>query len=359
MNRTFAVVLALAACGSTAKPVDHPAPVACPEPAPPPTAPQPVLPPTLDEAKLVANTDALLDAMDRADAPAFRSLVGPTFASIVTARTYDVEYIAKQLQARKDRSAPPRTHRWLSTRAKLAPNVAILVGETITDVPAESSHPAATVDRWNTVVWTFDGAAWKVASWEARAGGQAADRESWNITFAEGTNFNHEPNRLLVETIDKRKPGTALDIDSGQGRNALALAAKGWKVTAVDISDEGLRQAREQAATRKLRLETVQADFNKWDVGTAKWDLVTIIYAGTQDDNMAKIQRGVKKGGLVVVEFFQKDATRGTGIGGFEPGALAGAFKDGWTILRDEAVEDIADWGLAKTKLVRFVAQKK
>ena len=36
-----------------------------------------------------------------------------------------------------------------------------------------------------------------------------------------------------------------------------------------------------------------------------------------------------------------------------------GAFKDGWKILRDDHVEDNADWaGQRKTKLVRFVAQK-
>jgi hypothetical protein len=60
----------------------------------------------------------------------------------------------------------------------------------------------------------------------------------------------------------------------------------------------------------------------------------------------------------VVVEFFQKEATAGTGIGGFAPGELAAAFKDGWKIVRDDNVEDIADWGLNKTKLVRFVAEK-
>jgi hypothetical protein len=30
-----------------------------------------------------------------------------------------------------------------------------------------------------------------------------------------------------------------------------------------------------------------------------------------------------------------------------------------WEILRDEVVEDIADWGLRKSKLQRFVARKK
>jgi 2-polyprenyl-3-methyl-5-hydroxy-6-metoxy-1,4-benzoquinol methylase len=36
----------------------------------------------------------------------------------------------------------------------------------------------------------------------------------------------------------------------GQGRNALYLASLGWRVTGIDISDEGIRQAREAAAAR-------------------------------------------------------------------------------------------------------------
>jgi 2-polyprenyl-3-methyl-5-hydroxy-6-metoxy-1,4-benzoquinol methylase len=38
-------------------------------------------------------------------------------------------------------------------------------------------------------------------------------------------------------------PGSALEIGMGQGRNTIAIARLGWKVTGIDISDEGIRQA--------------------------------------------------------------------------------------------------------------------
>ena len=128
-------------------------------------------------------------------------------------------------------------------------------------------------------------------------------------------------------------------------------------MTGVDISGEGIKQARDAAAKQKLRLDAVQADVDAYDLGTGKWDLVTLIYAGDDGKTLDRIKASVKNGGLVVVEFFAKEATAGTGIGGFDAGQLAAAFA-GWKIVRDEVVDDVANWGMRKTKLARFVAEK-
>jgi hypothetical protein len=67
----------------------------------------------------------------------------------------------------------------------------------------------------------------------------------------------------------------------------------------------------------------------------------------------------LKRGGLVVVEGFHKDAVPAIGI---ETGALSAMFKDGFTILRDEVVDDVSDWGNQQNvtqKLVRFAAERR
>lgn len=95
------------------------------------------------------------------------------------------------------------------------------------------------------------------------------------------------------------------------------------------------------------------------DYGVAKWDLVTMIYEGTNPARIEKVKPALKKGGLFVLEYFHVDSDIAkTGAGGAKDGELAAEFKDGFKILRDESVEDVADWSLRKTKLVRFVAQK-
>ena len=47
-----------------------------------------------------------------------------------------------------------------------------------------------------------------------------------------------------------KTPGSALDPGMGQGRNALYLAAHGWRVTGVDLSDTAIGWPK-----RKLRGE--------------------------------------------------------------------------------------------------------
>ena len=50
--------------------------------------------------------------------------------------------------------------------------------------------------------------------------------------------FTREPNALLVEAVRNRKPGRALDVGMGQGRNALFLSRNGWEVTGIDSADD-------------------------------------------------------------------------------------------------------------------------
>jgi 2-polyprenyl-3-methyl-5-hydroxy-6-metoxy-1,4-benzoquinol methylase len=69
--------------------------------------------------------------------------------------------------------------------------------------------------------------------------------------------FTTEPNAFMVRMIRDRKPGRALDVAMGQGRNALWLAAQGWAVTGFDSSPVAIDEARKEAAKRGLQIETL------------------------------------------------------------------------------------------------------
>jgi hypothetical protein len=58
--------------------------------------------------------------------------------------------------------------------------------------------------------------------------GARAEVERWNmILTAEKPRFNTRPNAFLVEIAGVRKPGTALDVGIGPGRNSIWLAQQG------------------------------------------------------------------------------------------------------------------------------------
>jgi len=352
--RSLFLALLLVACGGS-----RPAPVAPPPAVPvavplPPPKPEPAM---LDEATVKERSRAFYDAMDGDDIAAFQAVVGPSFVVFDQARSYSAEQIAGRMQARVDRQAAKRTRTWKEERVYLGPNTAVFVGDAIESVPVTGDQKATEWEGWNTVVWIHDGTDWKVAHAQWQAGGVEAERSMWNEAYRKAIGFKPTANQHLIDAVKGRKPGAALDVAMGQGRNAVFLATKGWKVTGVDISDEGIRVARDAAAKLRVKLTTVQADTAAYDFGKDRWDLVTLIYAGDDLAMIEKIKPSVKKGGLFVVEFFHKDVTAGTGIGGFRDGELATLFT-GWTIVKDEVVEDIADWGLRKVKLVRFTAQK-
>jgi SAM-dependent methyltransferase len=64
---------------------------------------------------------------------------------------------------------------------------------------------------------------------------------------AEGRVWSGRPNPLLVREATQLPPGTALDLGCGEGGDAIWLAARGWQVTAVDVSATALRRGAEHA----------------------------------------------------------------------------------------------------------------
>ena len=71
--------------------------------------------------------------------------------------------------------------------------------------------------------------------------------EDWNRRYS-GSEllWTAQPNRFLVAEATGLPPGRALDLACGEGRNAVWLAAQGWRVTGVDFSEMAISKARSQ-----------------------------------------------------------------------------------------------------------------
>ncbi len=104
------------------------------------------------------------------------------------------------------------------------------------------------------------------------------DREDWDRRYSTDELVWHaEPNRFVVEHLADLAPGTAIDLAGGEGRNAVWLAERGWRVAIVDFSDVGLGKAARLAHQRGIDIETVPADALTWRPDHPV-DLVVIAY---------------------------------------------------------------------------------
>jgi SAM-dependent methyltransferase len=178
---------------------------------------------------------------------------------------------------------------------------------------------------------------------------------------AEAPRFNRQPNSFLLECIKNRKPGRALDVGMGNGRNAIALAQHGWQVTGFDIAEAGVDQAKRQAAQLGLSIATFVQSDQEFDFGSDRWDLVVLTYQPFRDI-LGRVKASLKEGGIVVIENFQRDTRRYRliGAGGILGNNEALQLFSDFRILRYEDVEAKPDWGIEfpVNRLIRLLAQK-
>ena len=190
--------------------------------------------------------------------------------------------------------------------------------------------------------------------------GQRLEIDRWNrILTSSKAPFNTKPNAFLVEATRGLKPGTALDVGMGQGRNALYLAQQGWTVTGFDPADQAVSLAFQQANRLGVTIDAVVQRDDEFDFGKSRWDLVVLSYVSLRD-LIPRIYESLRPGGRVVVEAFHRDATKTTPIGGavvFDTNELLRLFNQ-FRVLRYEDADGVGDFGLQQTRVVRLIAQK-
>ncbi|MEV2275631.1 class I SAM-dependent methyltransferase [Nocardiopsis sp. NPDC049922] len=89
---------------------------------------------------------------------------------------------------------------------------------------------------------------------------------AWNDVYTGDGSDTTDPDPLLLAPADGLVPGRALDLGCGAGGNALALAERGWRVTAVDLAPRAVASTRASACARGLdhRVEVAVADSATW-----------------------------------------------------------------------------------------------
>jgi tellurite methyltransferase len=181
------------------------------------------------------------------------------------------------------------------------------------------------------------------------------DKTLWNHKYAEGPEKWLEPDPFLVYACERflsdAAPGMALDVAGGAGRHAVWLAARGWKVKIVDISDVGLQLARENAVRQlgQARADesiTVEAAdlYSTRDLGNALYDLV-VVFRFLNRELFPALIRALKPGGTLIYSTYtiaQLDFAKGPRDARFllQPDELRRAFASLEIVHYQEKVED-------------------
>ncbi len=115
-------------------------------------------------------------------------------------------------------------------------------------------------------------------------------RELWDARHSAHDPIEaHEPDPTLVAVARDLAPGRALDLGTGDGRNAIRLAADGWRVTAADFSGVALERAAAAAEAMGVEIDWRLVDLLTWEPDARAFDLVLLMFIHLPGDE----RRGV------------------------------------------------------------------
>jgi len=145
------------------------------------------------------------------------------------------------------------------------------------------------------------------------------NEDFWDERYrSRGALWSGAPNPQLVAEAADLAPGTALDAGSGEGADALWLAARGGRVTAVDVSavalERGASRAREIGVAVSRRIDWLHEDLTGWVPAAASYDLVSAQFLhlpqGPRDALFRRLAAAVAPGGsLLIVGHHPSDLT--------------------------------------------------
>ena len=142
----------------------------------------------------------------------------------------------------------------------------------------------------------------------------------WDSRYS-GADFFYgtAPNDFLAARAELLPAGgRVLCLAEGEGRNAVFLAQRGFRVTGVDGSKVGLEKAHLLAKERGVTLSTEVADLRDYELGTAKWDGIVSIWCHLPQPLRAslhpRIVAALAPGGVLLLEHYHpRQLGRGTG----------------------------------------------
>lgn len=115
-----------------------------------------------------------------------------------------------------------------------------------------------------------------------------------------------KPNQIVTELATYVSSGSVLDLGGGEGVTAVYLAKRGFRVTVIDFSSEGLKKADSRASKQRVSLKSIPADILTHEPEDT-FDVVIISHVLHQYDQLQaeavlkKMQRITKTNGINII----------------------------------------------------------
>ena len=119
---------------------------------------------------------------------------------------------------------------------------------------------------------------------------------------------------LIIKNINLEPQSSLLDMACGAGRHAIVFAKMGFNVTAVDLSQRLLSEAKKNAFNAEVIIDFVLSDIMDYKV-SKKFDLAvnlftSIGYFEDDEENYAVIKKAynmLNESGYFILDYFNKD----------------------------------------------------
>jgi SAM-dependent methyltransferase len=106
----------------------------------------------------------------------------------------------------------------------------------------------------------------------------------WDRKYQEGLPSLTKPDPFFLwvyeRFVDRSFPnrGVALDLAAGLGRHSLLLAERGWRVSAVDVSEVAIGRLGQAADRLSVKISLFVVDAAEYDFEPAQFDLIVLFY---------------------------------------------------------------------------------
>lgn len=118
---------------------------------------------------------------------------------------------------------------------------------------------------------------------------------------------------LIQKNINLSKGSSVLDMACGAGRHSIAFARKGFNVTAVDLSERLISEAKKNSNLEKVKINFIQSDIRDLNLNL-RFDLAVNLFTSfgyfeTDEENFDVIQKAyelINPTGYFVLDYLNK-----------------------------------------------------